>query len=323
VDRGAGENVNIVLMKKDGEKVVEKAETFSARLLDKLGVSKAGDALRKSITSILGDKDVINKGEALDTSVQQFVDYVTKTAPGAIAATVLAANPGGDIEKEDTVSKELTDQVAKLGTDLAAATLLITKQADQLALLSMSDLEKAYVAKNNLSEADALAFAKLDDVAKKAKMTPPASGNDDDEDDSPAMKKLRGENDEMKKRVVDLELRDSISKFAKRAVELGMPEAQGEVLRKAHSGDVSAIGELEGLLKAANAQIAEGGLFSEFGSKISKGGGTAMTALTAKADELRKSDPKLTAEGAFSKAYVDPANAALVKQYKSEQGLPA
>jgi hypothetical protein len=46
--------------------------------------------------------------------------------------------------------------------------------------------------------------------------------------------------------------------------------------------------------------------------------GASYAALMAKANDLRKGDPKLTEAQAFTKAYTDPANRDLVAQYKRE-----
>ena len=56
-------------------------------------------------------------------------------------------------------------------------------------------------------------------------------------------------------------------------------------------------------LKAADAAIAEGDLFKEIGRGESPdAGGSNLAKLNAKAEELRKADPKLTSEQAFAKA---------------------
>jgi hypothetical protein len=46
---------------------------------------------------------------------------------------------------------------------------------------------------------------------------------------------------------------------------------------------------------------------------------TALQEITAKASELRKQDPKLTKEMAFTQAYLNPGNRALAQRYRDEQ----
>lgn len=131
----------------------------------------------------------------------------------------------------------------------------------------------------------------------------------------PVLRKLETENDDLKKRLAALEEKDQTVAFAKRAVELGLPEAQGETLRKALAGDKPSIEKVFTMLGSATKALEEGNLLKELGTSL--GGGAQsddpIAQLTAKAEELRKSDPKLTREEAFAKVYSDPANAELAR----------
>lgn len=73
--------------------------------------------------------------------------------------------------------------------------------------------------------------------------------------------------------------------------------------------------EVEGVLKAANEQIAKGNLFASFGT----GGGetTISKSVDAKADEILKAEPTLTREQAIAKAYDE--NPALLQQAMTGQ----
>lgn len=76
--------------------------------------------------------------------------------------------------------------------------------------------------------------------------------------------------------------------------------------------------ELDRVLKAADEQIVKGEVFGEYGSSSGAAGAPsdAYDALTRKAEELRKSDSKLSPEEALAKAMED--NPELERQYASE-----
>ena len=115
-----------------------------------------------------------------------------------------------------------------------------------------------------------------------------------------------------------IETERETERFEKRAVEIGMSKAQGELLMKAHKGDAAALKKLEDVLKGLHEQITTGKLFAEFGS-ANAGAVDAYDEITAKAEVLRKAEPKLTIEKAKAKVIEDPANADLMKRYREEQ----
>lgn len=121
---------------------------------------------------------------------------------------------------------------------------------------------------------------------------------------------------------IDLAKRDedaAVVAFGKRATDLGFEAPFGEVLRKAFKGgDPEAIKKIEEQIKALREQARVGKLFNESGSSTTVSG-DGYAQLMAKAAELRKADPKLTIEQAFTKAYEDPANVATVDLYKREK----
>lgn len=110
----------------------------------------------------------------------------------------------------------------------------------------------------------------------------------------------------------------TVASFEKRATGLGFPAAFGATLRKAYSGDAAAQALVEKEMTALRKQAEAGGVFSELGKR---GGthGTAYAELTAKAEELRKSQPTLKQAAAFAKVYEDPANREIVKRYNEER----
>ena len=124
----------------------------------------------------------------------------------------------------------------------------------------------------------------------------------------------------LRKRAADLEAVNALVTFTKQAADLGIGDAHGVTLQKAYAGDKASIDTLAGLLKAANMQAKEAGIFKEFGSGSGNldVGSSAHDQMLAKAAELRKADPKLTEAQAYAKAYSDPANVALAKRERAE-----
>ena len=146
------------------------------------------------------------------------------------------------------------------------------------------------------------------DVAKaimaKAKKKKPLFGDKEppaeDKEARKIAKKLGDENTELKKRLAVIEDREQVSVFKRRATEIGLAEADGDLLLKAHRGDPEALKGLEEKIKALHTQVVKGGLFSELGA--GGGDGRALTAhdeLVAKGAELRKANPKMTVEQAY------------------------
>jgi hypothetical protein len=141
-------------------------------------------------------------------------------------------------------------------------------------------------------------------------------GEGHDKDARKMAKALTTENVDLKKRLAVLEERDQVASFKKRAVDLGLPESDGEMLLKAHRGDPKALEEIEKKIKALTAQVEKSGLFDSFGSD----GGTAATAhdeLVNKAAEIRKKDPKLTVDQAYVQAMTE--NPDIAKREKAER----
>lgn len=135
------------------------------------------------------------------------------------------------------------------------------------------------------------------------------------------MKQL-AEAEDMKKRLALLESDKEVSFFAKRAVDLGLAESQGEILRKAYKGDAEAITKYEQIFKGLAEQVRTGKVFAEFGSNQSGQGATAKSEMDAVAAEYRKNKMAAggvcTREMAFTAVYTDPAHADLKKRYDDE-----
>jgi len=92
---------------------------------------------------------------------------------------------------------------------------------------------------------------------------------------------------DLKKRVNALTENESKAQFAKRASEIGLPETDGEQLRKAYQGDVKALDWLVGKVSELRTQVEKAGLFTEVGD--SRGGvASPHDQLMAKAAEIKK-----------------------------------
>jgi hypothetical protein len=169
--------------------------------------------------------------------------------------------------------------------------------------------------------------------AKFAAMTPAQRDEEIGEGEKEPAKKIDAEvakrlaevadeNVELKKQLGELMGDKQREVFRKRAVEAGLKDEDGEIMRKAFSGDLDAqsalIKRVSDTSKALKEQVKSGKLFAEFG-KASEGSASAYGELQAKAAELRKIEPKLTEAQAFSKVYTDPASRELVGRYKDEQ----
>lgn len=131
-------------------------------------------------------------------------------------------------------------------------------------------------------------------------------------------KAVQAEVEGYKKVVEQLQERDAIAKFEKIAREdyPNLPGSDnGRVLKAVDGLPNFEKGELMNLLKSANELYAQA--FGERGTSAALGGGSAVEQLQAIANDIRKSDSKLTAAAAFEEAA--NRNPKLVRQYKSEQ----
>lgn len=218
------------------------------------------------------------------------------------------------------------------------------------------ELKKALGLPETATDADVMkaiadkdaALAKANDDLEKAKAPPPPADGDADDDVKKALasgdafrtpegvvitKKavgdgtftvLKSQNERILKAEDDLKKArdaDEERSFAKRAEDVGCAPEFGATLRKAYSGDVAAQVELEKQIKGLNEQIDKGALFETFGKSGEAGSATAE--FTAKVEEVKKADPKLTDPQAFSKVYTDRSNAALIKRMNEEQRAAA
>jgi hypothetical protein len=280
---------------------IESRETANDMIEE---VNEAICAFSCSVQSILCDEDVADKNAAIQESFAQFKSHLAGLVPE-------------DMEKVMTpeqIKKQIDDGVAAAMTKANADhTAEIAKRDAEIAFLKMSPAEQEFA--KAMSAEDKAKFAAKSKADKEKDVEDAKKRQQED----PIAKADREERETLRKRVADLDLKDQIATFGKRAVGLGLPETQGETLRKAYAGDATAITELEKVLKGLAEQVKTGKVFAEFGSSQAKTGATAYDDLMIKADELKKADPKLSKEQAFDKVFTDPANVEIKKRYDAEE----
>lgn len=229
----------------------------------------------------------------------------------------------------EIVAKAIADALKPITTANAAE---LAKRDAEIAVLKMTDAQKAFMA--GCSEDQKKAFTEMDAEKRDAFM----ADNPHVKKGEPATKRdVVAVSDEIAKRdtqIADLkkrldaaDLKEAQTSFVKRAADAGLTAAgDGEIMRKAYSGDAASQLQLEArfasIKKAADAALETAGVFKEFGTSQGNDGqsGTAYAALTAKAEELRKTESGkgLTQAQAFAKVYQDPANRELADREKVE-----
>ncbi len=328
VDRGAGQGVKVMLMKRDGETdvidwtAVSKALKIEPAEVDVTkALNEATLALTKSIASIAQDEklDDAAKAEAVAKSMLEFNEHIADLlkADGQQESTMDAAALKKQID--DAVAAGIAGEVSK--REAVELDLAIAKMSPEL---------QAYVAKafgDDKDKKKAFAAKSKDDQDKECDAAKRASEGD------PVVKALKTENEAMAKRLAALEGDREAADFVKRATDLGLPAAHGDVMRKAYKGDAAAQVEHDKMLKGLTEQVRTGKVFAEFGKgedPAGKGVGSAYEQLMQKAEELRKTEAgkNLTIPQAFDKVFTDPANADLVaknaaEEVRKRQGLAA
>lgn len=308
------------LLRKDGavdfDSANELQESREAAngLMDEL--NDAICALSCSVNSIMCDDGVTNKADAVEESFKQFQDHLTGLAPMEKAMTA-AAMTAEQITKQiaagiEAAMKGTNEENAKLKGEIAVLKLSPAEQEFHKALTTDAD-KAAFIAKSAEDRAKDVEAAK-----KKAAEKPI----------DPAIQKRLDEAEADRAVLKNLQEKDQVATFEKRATDIGLPKEKGALLRKAANGDAAAFAEVEKLMGEMNKALDEarrtGKVFTEFGSNQSNVG-KAYDLLKAKAEELRKSEAGkgLTEAQAFTKVYTDPANRELAEQEKTERGVSA
>lgn len=292
VDRGAGEGVKVLLMKRADADI----EKIAPQLDDAI------TALKKSFSDIEADKSINDKAAARAEVLKEFTDHVAE----------LTGEKEPAMPTDAEVQKMITDAVTKA---LEGPSATIAKLQFDLAWRSMKPAHQEFG--KAMSDEDKKKFAAKTDAERDA---------DCDEAKKSAIQKLDPEiqaklakADETAVQLQKLQEKQTVADFEKRATDLGLDKQHGEVLRKAYSGDAEAQGKLDALLKGLAEQVRTGKVFAEFGNGGPAKTATAMDEMTAKAAELKKADPKLTEAQAFDKAYNDPANTEIAQRIRADQ----
>lgn len=296
----------------------DEAEDYSNQLL--CDINDATCRLRESVCSILGDDEVADKQKMLEETFKQYHECLQALASEGVRKALghaVAANEGEQAVTPEQIQTAITAEVAKQATakdtEIAALKADLAKKEGEIAFGKLSDAHKD--AAKDMGDDEKSKFLAMSAEERDAHLKKRASP------ELPAeVKKALDEVTDLKKQNAEFAAERETVAFAKRAVEIGLVEDQGEILRKAYKGDKDSITKLEELIKGLNEQVKKGSLFKEFGNN--QGGtviGGALAQLNAKRDELMKSDSKLTSEQAFSKVYNDPANKELKELEKRER----
>jgi hypothetical protein len=313
-------------------------------------VMAAHKALTSSMESIVVDGGSsltkIQKRALITKSFEQCVEFLAGEATDGDAFTAACADALEVAKGETTMTtKALTPE--ELQKKFDEQTTLIAKQGREIRIMKMSDKHKDYhdkmPAETDGDKKKKEKFADMEPAERDAHMkeNPAKDLEDEDEEETekrilkaaakadPVIKSLiektnktEAENADLKKRLAVIDEATAVSDFRKRAADLGLPEAHGEVMRKAYAGDKDAIAKHEQMLKGIANQAKTGEVFKEFGSGGGDAGGsTAYEKLKGKAEELRKSEAGkgLSTQQAFAKVYDDPVNKDLREEHKRDE----
>ena len=335
VDRGAGRGVRVMLMKRDDDSAAYWKRDFSQAERD--AAASSGAAMSDGSFPVKTEADLKNAIQAIGRAKDpaKAKAHIKSRAKALGLANLIPDTWKRDDSGEIDMSKEEIDaMVAKAVGDALKpiadkhATEL-AKAQDEIVLLKMTDAHKAYMAgcsAETQKTFKAMTPDERDAFMQKNPLKKAADAVNHDE-----LTKRDAEIADLKKSQATMaaelaatRLEKAQTEFKKRAVAVGLTEADGELMRKAFSGDVEAQVAYEKKLAEASAalkkQIETSNLFGEFGT--AKGArGDAYDALMAKAEELRKTGDgsKLTIQQAFAKVYEDPANRELVAEDKRKR----
>lgn len=334
VDRGAGEGVKIMLMKRQEEPQMTQPNTISKIFAKMFGapdnsitIDKSIEGLAESVSSILADENIDHATE-LGKAFQQFGDHL-KSNLSAVPAVTKKEEPTMDMKAlakafglpETATEAEITKAITDQANAISAFTTDMKKMKQQLTVekAQFTDVELDFYTKASKEGEEETPAAK---AFREASHTERGSIMKSAEPALPShIQKIFDDNAAMAKRLADLEAGGSLAAVTKQAVDAGLPESEGATVQAALKGDKTAVEKLLGFIKTAQAAAEVGGVFKEFGAShntTAVGTGKAYDELVAKATELRKSEPKLTPAAAFAKVYEDPANIEIVRRERGE-----
>jgi len=330
VDRGAGQGVQILLMKRDEGEPYWKRD-FTQEQRDH--AASSGAALPDGSYPIQNKGDLKNAiaaiGRAKDPGKAKA--HIKSRAEALGATDMLPDDWQKRQESEMALSAEMQkalDDAVKTAT--ASMQETINKQAAELQVLKLTDAENAHCSDEKMTEDQRKAFAAKTPEERAAAMKKRADQNVD-----PVAVAVAKALAPMQEQLTDLQKRNQALQaeadkvtFEKRAHEMGLRKDDGEMVRKAFSGDVDAQTALAKRIKEISTALSEtqraAGIFKELGSTGGDGNTGPDDELKAKAAELRKADPKLSDAQAYSKASeLHPDIFARVRQEELRKIAPA
>jgi hypothetical protein len=280
------------------DKVTVDPETYVSAASEKL--TEATKALAKSIGEINHDASITDKEAAIAKSMGEFLSFTSDAT-------------GEQIEKamRDVALLKAGKDDPSMPSDAETIAALTKQLADKEA-----ELVKAKAAADDPDAGDDAAEAKKKKDAALAaaayKKALEANGG------SVELTKARGEISDLQKRLASFEAERELETFRKRALAIGVAEAQAETIMKASKGDAESFAKVLEMLKGATTAARVGGIFKEFGG--ASGGandGSALAEIEAKAEVLTKSDPKLSIIAA--RVQVRKSDIALAQRERDEE----
>ena len=321
VDKGANPLAHVVLFKRDEPRsLMQKVKDLIKNAMTFNEVREAQDARRDwwelcdafttSIKSIV-DENPDNAPELMMQSAAQFVEATKPLIPQLEGTDVYLRAQGvvtaveAALEGETDIAKKLSDAIQEPDGTGSPEGKEVEKHMTLEEILKGLPEEQRKVIEAELNKKDE---SEADPVEKKEDLP---------EDVRKRIEEAEKRNTELEKRLNEQIEKAEIAEFVKKAETLTnlpnmKPDEFGPVLR--NLSKVEGYDKLETVLVAANKALGESELFKAKGEDGGIENG-ALAKLQAKADELRKSDPKLTKEQAFAKAVED--NPDLYAEYKS------
>ena len=311
----------------------EEVAEYADGMMQELHEAKC--ALRMCVDSILCDDTVADKKTAIDEAFDAFTAHVEAMVPegmeDAMAAATLVATgftitPAGTVEKRVMTDAEKAAEAKKV-KDAEDAKEKAEKRFQ--AVLKMSGAHSAYMNHEDATMPDggkeAFADMSADERDKHIEKHPLKEKAEKRFAALPEdVRKKLAEAEQTSARLAKLEKADALARFEKRAVEIGLPSTDAELLMKAHAGDGDAVTKLEDKVLALTNQVKAAGLFKEIGGKGGQEQVTAKAEFDAKVAELMKADPKLTVAKATAQiaSSRDPAMQKMFKAYRAETEGP-
>lgn len=331
---------------------IEAREVASDMLED---VDEAVCALRITVNEIMCDEETTDKAAAIEESFQQFREHMAGLMPdelekfaSAIVAKALTAGSAGTTDNEGVTMSVDLKKALGLPADAKDADVekmlgeVVEGAAFGAAVEKMSAKHTAFMNndKAKMPSGGKKAFASMSPDERDAHMS-----KNPVEDEEEAKKRAAAQDEvlklsdgsEVRKSAVgaatfdvlkrqeariaegeDIRKRGEIAKRVEPLVNIGKADEIATLLHGIGKHDAKLAESVETMFKALNERIAKGKLFEEAGSGQS-GVTSAMKAITAKAEELRKADPKLTIEKARMRVRAEHPELAKAESQEQEE----